>query len=202
MSKGHSTLKSFGFGSYKGVDELPSCVLGLFTPMLDRPERTVEFTEEIINAGLEGRIDFTKVFNLDAYEFTVRNNEKMNTEKRRAKEVFIDYSSTETEKESSLRNGGITMDAVAVSAVEKLSDAFEEVVDSSELSYAIETIKSLNDDFIIENGVNLISVIKKAVEGFPQAKATLKRVCEEYSIVSEQVHIILKSGRDVNSCFA
>lgn len=202
MSKGRSTLRSFAFGSYKGVDELPSEVLNLFTSLLERPDKHIEFASEIIDAGLEGRINFNTVFNLSAYEFTCKSNERMNLERRRAKEVFIDYSSTDTEREESLRNGGITIDSVSISAVDKLADAFEEVIDNSELEYAVSTIKALNNDFIVDYNVNLISVIKRAKDGFPQAKAVLKRLCDECDVVKEQVEIILRSGRDVNSCFA
>lgn len=201
MRKG-STLMSFGFGSYKGVDEIPENILSLFTSMLDQPEKTVECTEEIITAGLEKRIDFSRVFNLDAYEYTIKNNTRMNVEKERSKKVFIDFASNESERESSLRNGGMTVDSVSASAIKDLSDAFEEVLDNSELQYAIDTIKSLNDDFIVDYGINLVSVIKKAVIGFPQAVAKLKELCDEFDVVSEQVQIILQSGKDVESCFA
>lgn len=202
MSKCKSTLKSFSFGSYKGVDELPEEVMSLFLGMVGKPEKNVEFADEIINAGLDGRINFNKIFNLDAYEYTIRNNTRMNVEKERSKKTFIDFGSSDSERDSSIRNGGITIDSVSASAIEDLKDAYEEVALTSELKYAVDTIKGLNDDFVDDYGINLIGLIKKAVVGFPQAVTKLKDVCDEFKIVSEQVEIILKSGQDVESCFA
>lgn len=74
--------------------------------------------------------------------------------------------------------------------------------DNAELKCAIESIKSLNDDFIVDYSVDLIALIKKAVQGIPQAVLKLKEVCEQMSCVAEQVKIILNSGVSIDECFA
>ena len=204
MSKGRGTLGSFSFGSYKGVNELPEDVVLLFSEMADKPTKGIMHVEEIINAGLEGRIDFNSEFKLEAYDYTITNNLRLNVEKERKKKTFINFGGSDMETEQALRKGGISIDVVSSSAsvIEDMRDAFEEVLDDSELKYAISTIKSLNEDFIVDFNVDLITLIKRSVLGIPQAISKLKEVCQDFSIVSEQVEIILKSGHDIEKCFA
>ena len=49
-------LRSLGFGKFHGVDELPTEVLNLFMDLAKNPEKHVEFSAEIISAGLQGKI--------------------------------------------------------------------------------------------------------------------------------------------------
>ena len=201
MSKGKSTLKSFSFGSYLGVDELPDEVLMLFIELLEKPGKSIEYVEEIINAALMGRIDFTKPFKIDAYEYKIRSTAHINSEKERKRKTFIDFSSNDTEREVSMRNGGVTIDSVSTSAIEDLKDAYDEVLDNIELQEAVSSIKALNDTFRVDFGVNLIKLLKKALSGYPQAVGRLKEVCNEFKQVSEWVQVILKSGHPVESLF-
>ena len=74
--------------------------------------------------------------------------------------------------------------------------------DNEELMYAINTVKDLNNDFVVEYSIDLIGLIKKAVQGIPQAVVKLKEVCDSMEIVAEQVKIILSSGASIDTCFA
>ena len=202
MKKGCSTLMSFGFGSYMGVDDIPESVLRLFKDMSDNPEKSIECVEEVLNAALEGRINLNADFNLCGYDYAVRANNNLTKEKSRQKQVFLDTSVNEGDKESAMRNGGMSVDYATASAVNELVDAYEEILDDAELQFAVETIKSLNKEFIVEYNVNLVSTIQKAIQGIPQAISKLKELCDECDIVSEQVYIILSSGKDIEHIFA
>ena len=59
-------LRSYSFGTYMGVNELPVNILNLFLPLVTQPNKQIECVSEVVSAGLQGRIDFSKEFNLDA----------------------------------------------------------------------------------------------------------------------------------------
>lgn len=191
MCKGKSTLKSFSFGSYKGVDELPDVVVGLFSSMMKRPEKSVEYAEEIINAALEGRINFDKEFNIGAYENTIRNNTRMNAQDRQKKETFF----TDDEFEDSYKGG------VSENKVSDDRDDYASFEDEDEVKWAVKNIKAENNTFRIDYGINLIKLLKKATGGYPQAMEKLRMVCLEFERVGEWIRIILSSGHPVDSLF-
>jgi hypothetical protein len=191
MSKGRSTLKSFSFGSYKGVDELPDVVVGLFSSMMERPEKSVEYAEEIINAALEGRINFDKEFNMGAYENSIRNNTRMNAQDRMKKETFF----TDDDLDEAYKGG------VSENKVSDDRDDYASFEDEDEVKWAVNSIKAENNTYRIDYGINLIKLLKGAVKGFPHAIERLKEVCNEFKQVNEWVQVILKSGHTVESLF-
>ena len=142
-----SLLKSYSFGSMYGVTELPTEVLNLFTGLVYNPEKKIEFASEIISAGLQGRIDFESEFNIEAYEAAIHKNLKLGKESKRKKEMFLDFSDNSDDWEETVRSGGIKADSISASAVDKMEDAFEELLMEDELKYAVDTIKSLQPMF-------------------------------------------------------
>ena len=67
-----SLLHSYSFGTAFGQDGLSSDVLGLFTELVDNPNKKIEFASEIIDAGMTGAINFRRPFSIDAYEAGIR----------------------------------------------------------------------------------------------------------------------------------
>ena len=192
MSREKSTLKSFSFGSYKGVDELPDVVVELFTAMTERPEKSVEYAEEIINAGLEGRIDFDREFNLDAYEYRVRNTTYMNVEKTKRKVTFF-----HGEDIDDTHKGGVSENKVSDDR-----DDYANIDDEDEVKWAVNNIKAENNTFRVDYGINLIKLLRKGIEGYPQATERLRMVCKEFERVGEWIKIILSSGYSVDLLFS
>lgn len=195
-------LRSFSFGTFMGVNEIPTEVLNLFLPLTENPDKRVEFASEIITAGMQGRINFQKEFNLDAYEATIRKNQHLLKENKRKKEVYIDFSGSSDDFDDVVTSGGIKADYVQLDSIEEMKDAFEELLISEELKYAVDTIKSLNGEFISDYGTDLIFALKRAVQGIPQAVSEIKKICEDFTIVSELIEIILKSKQEVEVLFA
>lgn len=189
--RGKSTLKSFSFGSYKGVDELPDVVVGLFSSMMERPEKSVEYAEEIINAALEGRINFDKEFNMGAYETSIRNNTRMNAQDRMKKETFF----TDDDLDEAYKGG------VSENKVSDNRDDYASFEDEDEVKWAVNSIKAENNTYRIDYGINIIKLLKKATGGYPQAMEKLKMVCLEFERVGEWIKIILSSGHSVDSLF-
>lgn len=190
-------------GKFLCSDEVNKQIWGLFAQMQENPNIEVEHVMEIVDRAMEGAIDLTKKFNLYGYDYAVKTNRKRKQRKNAAIETFIDFSGNKDEDTPETR-GGVSIDVVSYQA-DMLSEAkneFEQLFDNAELKCAIESIKSLNDDFIVDYSVDLIALIKKAVQGIPQAVLKLKEVCEQMSCVAEQVKIILNSGVSIDECFA
>lgn len=196
-----SLLRSYSFGSFHGYSELPKEVLNLFVKANQTPNKKIEFASEIISNGLQGRIDFTREFNLDAYEATIRKNQRLNLDAKKRKETYIDYSASGDDWSDVFRTGGMTIDAVSASAIVDVKDAFEQLMDDEELKYAIESIKSLQPVLFVEEQVDFIGAIKDALNGIPNALATVKEICDKYDVVAEQVKCILSSGYSFEECF-
>lgn len=185
-----------------GVSELPVEVLNLFLPLTEDPDKRIEYASEIITAGLQGRIDFSKEFNLDAYEATIRKNQHLLKESERKKKSYIDFSGASDDFDEVASNGGIKAEFESLETIEEMKDAFEEVLSNEELNYAVSTIKSLNDDFIADYGTDLIFALKSAVRGIPQAVEEIKKICTDFSVVSELIETILTSKCEVEALFA
>lgn len=195
-------LRSYSFGKIFGVDELPTEILNLFLDLSSNPDKRIEFSTEIISAGLQGKIDFGHEFNLDAYEGRIRKNQQLGKENRRKKELYIDFSDSSDDYGEVAANGGIKANNLDSCAVEKMADAYEDLLMEEELKYAVDTIKSLQSVLLVEAKVDFILAIKQALHGIPDSIDLVKRICDEYAVVSEQVKIILDSKYEFNVLFA
>lgn len=180
-------------------------IWGLFTQMKDMPSLPVEHALEIVERAMEGAIDLDREFNLYGYDYAIKTGKKRKAIKNLSTETFIDFSGCRDDKQNDVESkGGVSIDVVSFQA-DALSDArneFECLLDNAELQCAIESIKSLNEDFMVEYSIDLISLIRKAVKGIPQAVLKLKGVCDEMPCVAEQVKVVLSSGVSVEECFS
>lgn len=197
-----SVLCSVSFGNYNGINELPDEVLGLFTSLLDNPNKKLEFASEIIFNGLSGRINFNQEFNIDAYEATIRKNQNLGKENKRKKECYIDMTDSADDWEEVSGRGGIKLAQVNSRAVDKIQDAYEHLLLDDELKYAVDTIKAINEDLMVEESIDLIYALKQSVRGIPDAVKSVKEICENNSLVAELVKTVLNSGYEVGQIFA
>ena len=197
-----SLIKSYSFGHICGVTELPTNVLNLFVGLSYNPEKKIEYASEIISAGLQGRIKFDGSFNLDAYESAIRKNIRLGKESKRKKEMFIDFTDNSSDWDETAMSGGIKSDAVTTRAVDKIEDAYEQLLAEDELKYAVSTIKSLQPMLLVECKMDILHTIRQALKGIPESIKILQRVCDEYEVVAEQIKIILSSGYSFEEIFA
>jgi cell fate (sporulation/competence/biofilm development) regulator YmcA (YheA/YmcA/DUF963 family) len=196
-----SLLRSYSFGHVCGVTELPENVLNLFIDLVNNPNKKIEFAGEIISAGLLGNIDFEREFNIDAYEATIRKNQRLGIESKRKKEVFLDFSDNNDDWDEVAQSGGIKADVASTHMVQKMEDAYEKVLMEDELKYAVETIKSLQPMLLVEAKMDFMQTMKQALKGIPESVALLQKVCDTYVVVAEQVKIILTSGYTFEEIF-
>lgn len=187
-----SLLKSFSFGSFCGVDEIPEDVLGLFSDAVEKGTQ-IRYPSEIVFAGIKGSIDTTRKFNLSAYEYAIENNSNMSKNRRKKKEVFIECGVQGDDYSDILSQGGIPEDKICL---ESVKDEFEELVDSYELKSAIAEIKKLNREFIVVEQVDLIEALKLSLKGLPKAIEEVKRMCDFYPRIEKCLKVILSSGED------
>lgn len=197
-----SLLRSYSFGQMNGVDELPEEILRLFTDLVEIPEKQIEFASEIISAAMQGNIDLEHEFNIDAYESAIRKNIRLGKEAKRKKEVFLDYTDNSDSWEETAQAGGIKADVATLQAVNKMEDAYEQIMLEDELQYAVETIKSLQPMLLIEARIDFLHTMKQALKGIPESVKILQNVCNEYEVLAEQVRTVLSSGYTFEEIFA
>lgn len=185
-------LKSYSFGMVYGVNELPEHVLNLFKELVYKPEINLEYTNEIIVAGLKGNIG--ENFSIQAYEQGIKKKEALAKLAKAKKSKNIDTSLT-NEDNSVASYFDISMSQVDTQMVKTadLRDEYEKLLDENELEYALKEIKGLQKDIFIKEQVNVMHGLKDALKGIPAAIQTMKDLCEKYERVNELVEIILSS---------
>lgn len=193
-------LRSYSYGTFCGHNELPDEILNLFTDLVENPEKKIEFASEIISNGLQGRINFNSDFNIDAYEATIRKNNRLTKESKKKKEVFLDMNDSSDDFDEVASKGGIKVNRFMPASLQ-LQDAFEQVLLDDELQYAISTIKELDDMLQVEENVFILKVIRQAIRGIPDSVKILRRICDEYEVVAEQIKVILSSGKSFDELF-
>ena len=194
-------MRNYSFGIYNGFNELPIEVLNLFVDLADNPNQQVEFSCEIVEAGLAGKIDFSKPFNIVAYENAIRKNNSLTANTKRKKEVSIDFFSN-SEDDNVNTYDVISEDTASNQLASKVKDAYAERFEDDELNFAISTIVGLNDDMMAVEEVDLIRCLKDAVLGVEKAVATIKRISNSYPVLAESIQTVLASGQEVNVLFA
>lgn len=194
-------MRNYSFGIYNGFNELPTEVLNLFVGLADNPNQQVEFSCEIVEAGLAGKIDFSKPFNIVAYENAIRKNNSLTANTKRKKEVSIDFFSN-SEDDNVNTYDVISEDTASNQLASKVKDAYAEIFEDDELNFAISTIVGLNDDMMAVEEVDLIRCLKDAVLGVEKAVATIKRISNSYPVLAESIQTVLASGQEVNVLFA
>lgn len=194
-------MNNYSYGIHNGYNELPVEVLNLFVGLNDNPSQQIEFSCEIVEAGLAGKIDFDKQFNLAAYENAIRRNNNLAMFNKRKKEVSIDFFSDQNE-DSQNTYDSISEDTASSQLAKKVHDAYEEILDSEELLFAVESIKGLNDDIMAVEEVDLIRCMRDAILGIDKAVETVKRISSMYPLLAENIQVVLKSGKEFDVLFA
>jgi hypothetical protein len=196
-----SLLRSYKFGHFHGVTELPQEVLGLFTSLVDCPEKQIQYASEIISAGLQQNIRLDGSFNIDAYEAAIRKNETLGKESRRKKELFLDNSDNSDDWNETASSGGIKADVASAHAALQMKDMYEELILEDELQYAIASIKEMRNELLVDAKLDIIKTIQQALKCIPESVEAIKKVCEDYDVVAEQIQVILGSGVEFDVMF-
>lgn len=195
-----SLLRSYSFGQFCGVSELPEEVLSLFSSLADDPGKKIEFASEIISAGLQGNIDFRHEFHIDAYEAAIKKNLRLGQSKKRKREVVLDF--TPGGDDDAMRSGDVRVDIASLHNVQQMEDAYEQLMLEDELRYAVSTIKSLQPVLMVEARMDVIHTMRQALKGIPDSVKMLQQLCSDYEILGEQIQAVLSSGYAFDELFA
>lgn len=194
-------LRSFSFGAYMGVNGLPIEVLALFNALADCPEKRIEFAGEIIQAALQGKIDLNGSFNIDAYETAIRRNNFLVKIGERKKKLYLDGGSSDDDFSETGCVNTEHLSSDCMSCIAEVKDAFEDLLDESELNYAVSMIKKINNKVVAIYGVDLIHAIRQAIKGFPQAIEAVKNLCLSCKPISDLVETVLSSDKEFDDLF-
>ncbi len=185
----NSTLFSFGFAKY---DYIPPVVLNLFDGYENTTvngEPVLNYVLEVYEAVLDERIDLNHRFNMIGYIKTIQENNKITTENKTRKVTYFKPEDSDDR------------DGIIDSHIESEVDMYAKYDDADELQWAVDRLNALSDELIKDYGVHIIHVMKKAANGFQQAKEILKKLCDEVDVLSELVYIILSSGQSLDELF-
>lgn len=187
-------LRSYSYGTFMGVSELPPDVLNLFKSLVDENGKKISYASEIVFAALAGKIKLDDSFNIDAYISTIRKNERLCTDKKRMYEFSYTLNSDCDDDElldlgyCSLHNTDTISD----------SDDYTKFEDNEFLQYSVSRLKEINKDFISDYGIDLIFCIKRALGGIPSALAILKDICNNFDNIRDMIYAILTSEKDLD----
>lgn len=199
-----SLLKSYSFGIYLGYDNVPGEVLSMFSELVEKPEKKLEFACVAVASGMRGLQKGTKFkdFNLTAFEMDVKRKNFATKCKRESTKLsfIVPHSGDDDYSVSSYCS--ISEDVLPLMMFERVKDAYEEVLLSDELDQAIRAIKKVNTQLFIEEGVDIIVALERAVDFVPDAIEEIKRICQSYPSISESIFTILNSGNKVDALFA
>lgn len=148
-----------------------------------------DYSLELIEAALDGRIDVNKKFNLFGYCKTVREGNFQTELKRLKKQQYIIDDDNDDET------------GVKVSTLVDTRSDYEIIEDNEELEYSVKKIRALNDEIIESIGIDLIFCMRQALKGVPQAIQELADICKEYDFIAEYIQIILSSGVSFSELF-
>ena len=188
-------LRSYSYGTFMGVSELPPDVLNLFKSLVDEKEKKISYASEIVFAALAGNIKLDDSFNIDAYISTIRKNERLCTDKKRMYEssYTLNYDCDDGEL--------LDLGYCSLHNTDNISDSddYTKFEDNEFLQYSISMLKEINKDFISDYGIDLVFCIKKALGGIPSALAILKDICNNFDNIKDMIYALLTSEKDLDS---
>lgn len=150
-------------------------------------------TLDIVKAALNGSIPLTddavREFNLQAYEYKCKENDK-NGNFKKAKDVLNIVEFDNSEEDVNTRYGDISDRKLKV-----VEDAFEEVMSSDTFEANIRELYNIRTKYIIEHGIDLVSVLISSLKGIPEAVAEIKTImCD--TVVKDLIVSLCEDSRD------
>lgn len=150
-------------------------------------------TLEIVRSALNGSISLTKEdiddFNLKAYEIACSTNDKNNRRKMASKSLnIVDVDSSEDD----IRVGYGEVSSRTLASIE---DSFEEVMSSKNFEENIRELYGIRSKYIIEKGVDVVSVLASSLKGIPEAIQELKSLMLD-TVLKDLITSLCEDSRD------
>lgn len=150
-------------------------------------------TLEIVRSALNGSISLTEEdvrdFNLQAYEHACSNNDKNNRRKMASKSLnIVDVDSSEDD----VRVGYGEVSSRSLASIE---DSFEEVMSSKNFEENIRELYGIRSKYIIEKGVDIVSVLTCSLKGIPEAVSELRTLMKDTTL-KDLITSLCEDSRD------
>ena len=142
---------------------------------------------DLIKADMKGTLTLARSSSIMAYEKTIKKNERMVLEKSVRK--VIHFVSGVEDADSS--TGGVNEERIG-----SLDIGYADIEDVDELKYTIKGLNVLRPKILLSDGVDIMVLLKRALEATPKAIAKLAQLCEKYLDLSEYVRSLftIKNG--------
>ena len=148
-------------------------------------------TLDIIRAALSGNIslsdDSVMSFNLAAYEYKCRENDKNNGFETAKKELHI------IELDNSDDDVRVGIGDISDRTLHFYDDAFEKVARDDEFKANLRELLNCRSKYIIERDVDIVNILISALKGIPNAVKELKAIVDIDSKLSEVVSALCEN---------
>lgn len=149
-------------------------------------------TLEIIKAALNGSFllsdESVRDFNLQGYEYSCTENDRIGLKKKAKDELHIvDFSNGE--EDCKVGYGDISSRKLAY-----LEDSFNEVINSEAFEQSMMELLNIRSKYIIEEGIDIIQILLSALKGIPEAKDTLTEYVKNDSFIETIVKTLCDNG--------
>lgn len=205
-TKRRASRSLFSF-AYKNTVHSMQEILPLFADYaIKQQNRTlatpcIESLDLIVEKGLEGKIRVDEEFNLEGYAYKVKFTDKLK-EKQKIKRKKKGYSEISMETPVG-QDENSTTSLSDIVAFKNWQDemSLQQDVFESDVSAAIKSLKDIREELLVEEQVDIIQLIKSALEDSQIAISALRDICVKYAFIGEYVKTVLTSGLEVKYCF-
>lgn len=174
---------------FSGLNEVPE------EQKLGKSRFSCEYshTLEIVNAALSGSLstssESVKNFNLQAYEYTCKENDNISQIKSAEKLLYIVDDTGED-------NERVGFGDIQEKKLNPEKDCFNDIFDSTDFSSNLELLLSLRDKYIMEQGLDIVNVLKSSLKGIPEAIEKMKYILSKDDYLKELVISLCEDGQE------
>lgn len=148
----------------------------------------LDYTLEIIEAAMQGRIDFEKDFKLKEYVASIDRARRLEGLREAKRAVHVtDVSDDE--------------DSSGVPYPVDDRDDYEELENKFELQQAVDRFNEMQNYFLVNAKCDSKLAVRQALRGIPESIELVKNLCDEYPIAADLLKIILGSGYSYEQIF-
>lgn len=149
---------------------------------------------EIISAAFRGSLltdeESLESFDLRAYEYKCAENDSIGKIQRADKELYI-VDTTNSDKDEKVGFGDVTEREKRLQCVDEAFDKLESI---ESLDSDIKALCNIRGDYLVEHGVDLVSVLVNSLKGIPDAVEELRSLLALDSSLSSLVSSLCENG--------
>lgn len=175
-------MKYYKYQNTKSMSKVWELFKELGTMSTEQLEKLYEgsnysHTLDIVNAALNGSISLTDEsvsgFNLAAYEYRCKETDKISNFNR-CKDIvnIIDVDNSDDDLK-------VGYGEVSSRAIKSFEDSYDEVINSEEFEENIRMLYGIRSKYIIEHGIDLVSVLRSSLQGIPEAINEVKNLMSD-----------------------